>query len=421
MSNPSIALPRVSFAAICAAGLFALAVAMGIGRFAFTPMLPLMIRAGSVDVAAGGWLATANYAGYLLGALTAARMPFAPQRLGLLSLAVIVASTAAMGWSAALPVWLLLRFVAGAASAWALISTSVWCLGWLARLGRPAGAGILYAGVGIGIALAGLYCWRAGAAAVAPDSLWLQLGALALLGLLAVAWLMPGELLVEVPGDVSRNVSGVVSAGAPAQSTAATAAATAGAAGMPWGLVISYGALGFGYILPATFLPVLARAVVDDPSVFGAAWPVFGTAAALSTVLAGLLLAQVSRRRVLAGSHLLMALGCLLPVLHLSALSVLAAAVLVGGTFMVATMAGMQEARALENSTRALGRMTAAFAIGQMAGPALSSALSGAGSVGSVGSGGSAGFAGLLVALAVGAVALLVSAAWLLKSGRKSR
>lgn len=387
MSNPSIAAARPSFLAACSAGLLALAVAMGIGRFAFTPMLPLMIRAGSADVAAGGWLAAANYAGYLLGALTTARIPLTPQRIGLVSLVAIVLSTAAMGLSASLPVWLVLRFVAGAASAWALVSTSVWCLAWLARFERPSGAGVLYAGVGVGIAIAGLYCWRAGAADVAADRLWLQLGGLALAGLLAVAWLMPRESVVTA---------------------AARSGATAGAAGTPWGLVICYGALGFGYILPATFLPVLARAVVDDPSVFGAAWPVFGAAAAASTLFASLALARVSRRRVLAGSHVLMAAGCLLPVLHLSALTVLLAAVLVGGTFMVATMAGMQEARSrsVGDPTRALGRMTAAFAIGQMAGPVLSSALSGR----------SQGFGGLFVALAVGAVALLGSAAWLVKT-----
>ena len=85
MSNPSIPMARPSFLAVCAAGLIALAIAMGIGRFAFTPMLPLMIRAGSADVAAGGWLAAANYAGYLLGALTTARIPLTPQRIGLVS------------------------------------------------------------------------------------------------------------------------------------------------------------------------------------------------------------------------------------------------------------------------------------------------------------------------------------------------
>jgi MFS family permease len=392
MSNPSLSLPRPSYAAICLAGLIALAIAMGIGRFAFTPMLPLMIRAGSADVAAGGWLAAANYAGYLLGALTTARLPLTPQRVGLLALALIVASTAAMGWTASLPAWLLLRFVAGVASAWALVSTSVWCLAWLSRFERPAGPGLLYAGVGTGIALAGLYCWRAGAADVAPDALWLQLGALALAGLVAVALLMP------------RLTPGTHDAAPPA--LAATGPAAAG--GVPWGLVICYGMLGFGYILPATFLPVLARAVVDDPAVFGAAWPVFGAAAAASTLFASLALSKMARRHVLAGSHALMALGCLLPVLHLSALTVLLAALLVGGTFMVATMAGMQEARArsLGDPTRALGRMTAAFAIGQMAGPMLSSLLSGS----------TQGFAGLFVALAIGALALAGSAWWLARA-----
>jgi MFS family permease len=389
MSNPSLTMPQPSFAAICLAGLLALAIAMGIGRFAFTPMLPLMIRAGSADVAAGGWLAAANYAGYLLGALTTARLPLTPQRVALLALALIVASTAAMGWTGSLPAWLFLRFVAGVASAWALVSTSVWCLGWLSRFERPAGPGLLYAGVGTGIALAGLYCWRAGAADVGPDALWLQLGALALAGLVAVALLMP---------------RGMPSAAAPAPAAAAPAAA----GGVPWGLVICYGLLGFGYILPATFLPVLARAVVDDPAVFGAAWPVFGAAAAVSTLFASLALSKMSRRHVLAGSHALMALGCLLPVLHLSALTVLLAALLVGGTFMVATMAGMQEARArsLGDPTRALGRMTAAFAIGQMVGPVLSSLLSGS----------AQGFGGLFVALAIGALALAGSAWWLARA-----
>jgi len=387
MSKPSMPAPGPSFVSVSVAGLLALAMAMGIGRFAFTPMLPLMIRAGSLDVVGGGWLAAANYAGYLLGALTSARLPLAPQRVGLVALAAIALSTAAMGWAGSLALWLALRFVAGVASAWALVSTSVWCLAWLARLNRPSGAGVLYAGVGAGIALAGLYCWRAGAAGVRPGSLWLQLGVLALAGLMVVTVLMPREAAVG---------------------TAAKASAEEGAApsgGVPWGLVLSYGVLGLGYILPATFLPVLARAVVDDPAVFGAAWPVFGAAAAASTLLAAAMWGHVSRRRVLAACHVLMAVGCLLPVVHLSAFTVLAAALLVGGTFMVATMAGMQEARASAHGdpTRALGRMTAAFAIGQMAGPLLSSVLSGT----------ARGFGGLFIALAGSAAALLVSAAWL--------
>ena len=59
---------RVAFA-----GLAALAVAMGIGRFAFTPLLPMMQDDAGVSLAQGGYLASANYLGYLAGALWAMR------------------------------------------------------------------------------------------------------------------------------------------------------------------------------------------------------------------------------------------------------------------------------------------------------------------------------------------------------------
>ena len=394
MSNPTSALSSTAdgappFAVVCAAGFCALAVAMGIGRFAFTPMLPLMIEHGSADVAKGGWLAAANYAGYLIGALVAARVPLTPQRLTLAALAAIAILTAGMGWTTSALAWALLRFAAGIASAWVLVSTSVWCLEWLALHGRPAGAGLLYAGVGAGIAVAGLWCWRAGADGVAPDLLWLQLGALAVAGLVIVALSMP---------------RGVPMTARKAEGLDADAAENA-----DWGLEICYGVLGFGYILPATFLPVLARAVIADAAGFGIAWPVFGATAAGSTLFAALLFAGRSRRRVLASSYLLMALGCVLPVLHLSLSTVLAAALLVGGTFMVATMAGMQAARAGASGdpTRALGRMTAAFAIGQISGPVAASLLGT----------GADGLGGLTIALAAAALALVAGAAWLWRSG----
>ena len=138
--------------------------------------------------------------------------------------------------------------------------------------------------------------------------------------------------------------------------------------------MICYGVLGFGYILPATFLPALAREVVDDPQLFGLAWPVFGIAAALSTVATARHFGHVNRLRVWAVSHLLMAAGVVLPSLWLAPVTIAVAALLVGSTFMVVTMIGMQEARARApgNPTALLGLMTAAFAVGQLAGPLVS-------------------------------------------------
>jgi hypothetical protein len=93
--------------------------------------------------------------------------------------------------------------------------------------------------------------------------------------------------------------------------------------------------LGFGYILPATFLPALAREVVDDPQLLGLAWPVFGLAAALSTIAAARRFGRANRLRVWAASHLLMATGVVLPRLWLAPMTIAIAALLVGSTFMV--------------------------------------------------------------------------------------
>jgi MFS family permease len=142
-------------------------------------------------------------------------------------------------------------------------------------------------------------------------------------------------------------------------------------------LVLCYGLFGFGYILPATFLPAMARALVDDPQRFGLAWPLFGLAAGASTLLAAWGLHKIARLKLWAACHGMMALGALLPVCWKSLPAVAAAALLVGGSFMIATMAGLQEvrARAPHAATRLLARMTGAFAAGQIAGPLLAALL----------------------------------------------
>ena len=329
---------------------------MGVGRFAFTPLLPLMIRDGALDQSAGAWLAASNYLGYLAGALTASRLHVSLPTVMRASLAGTVVATAAMGALDGLAAWASLRFLAGVLSAWTLVATSAWVLQHLARAGRTDLSGMVYAGVGLGIAGAGLFCLAAARPGVSAGQLWLELAALA-----AVCVVIPALLLGRPSG------------------TAAPSALTLLPATFDRniGLVICYGVLGFGYILPATFLPVLAREVVDDPKIFGLAWPIFGIAAALSTVVTTRYFGQSNRLRVWAVSHILMCAGVVLPSLWLTPVTIAIAALLVGSTFMVVTMIGMQEARARApgNPTALLGQMTAAFAIGQLAGPIVSGVL----------------------------------------------
>ncbi len=345
---------------ICIAAMLSLAVAMGVGRFAFTPLFPLMVRDGLLGSEAGAMIAASNYLGYLLGALGAAKIRVKPATLMAWGLICTVGVTVSFGYASSFAFWALLRFVAGVMSAWTLVATSAWGLNWLAAHHRPDLAGPVFSGVGVGIAAAGCFCLVAAGPEISSLSLWIALG-----GLAGIATLIPFFVSHRFPAPV------IAASGQPAVAPLQQKPDTTR------GLIIAYGLFGFGYILPATYLPTLARQLVDDPQLFGLAWPLFGGAAAVSTIVVSFGLKSANRLKVWALSHLLMAGGVLLPTFWASLISVSMAALLVGGTFMVITMIAMQEARsrAEGNATLILGRMTAGFAFGQLMGPVVSATL----------------------------------------------
>ena len=281
--------------AIAVAGLLALAVGMGIGRFAFTPILPMMQEDAGVSIAMGGWLASANYVGYLLGALSVMGLRMRATSAIRAGLVTIGLATLAMGLESGLAGWLVLRAIAGVASAWVLINVSAWCLERLASLGRIGLTNTVFAGVGAGIVLAGGLCLALMHAGAGSARAWTVLGALSLVLTIAI-W-------PAFRPDVSSPAS-------PERAEPRT---------VVWDreslrLVLCYGAFGFGYIIPATFLPVMARQVIRDPAVFGWSWPVFGAAAMGSTLAVAALRSLMSNRRLWIVSHLVMALGVALPV-----------------------------------------------------------------------------------------------------------
>lgn len=330
-------------------GLFGLASAMGIGRFAFTPILPLMQSAGEMNLIQGSWLASINYLGYLLGALACIWLVSRPAlwaKYGLLAVALMTLAMAFPNQGMAL--WLLWRLLAGIASAFVLVGVSAWCLDKFAATGHEHFAGWVYAGVGVGVALAGFAGLGAGVSGLGPDRLWAILGVGA-----AIVWLICRHYFKPVD-----------------RPSAATPVESARFSADSWRLIACYGIFGIGYILPATFLPAMARARLPDPAIFGWVWPVFGMAAALSTVIVSRFFHAVRPRRVWAVAALIMTLGVAVPLLYPSIPGLIVSALCVGGTFMVMTMAGLQEARAAGGATL-IAALTAGFATGQVVGPLL--------------------------------------------------
>jgi MFS family permease len=373
---------------------------MGIGRFAFTPLMPLMMRDGLIDAEGGAELAAANYLGYLMGALSAAPLARRPLRLVLASLLAIVVITAGAGLVEGQGWWLVLRWAAGMASAWTMVGISTWALGELARRGHGRLAPLLFAGVGIGIVLIGGLAWAAHSAGA--RSLWLQLAAVAAVLSAGVAWLVRHDAgPTAVPGSGSAPANTAVPKGDASAATSTRRAVL---------LVVCYGVTGFGYILPATFLPAMARALIDDPQRFGLAWPVFGGAALASMLLMLRGFGSTPPLRVWALCQLAIGLGTALPLLSRSGWALGCAALLVGGTFMVATMIGLQQARALAplNPARLLGRMTAAFALGQIAGPLVVRLLTGVQW---------RGWGPVEISSAAATLLMLATAVWLWRSG----
>jgi MFS family permease len=174
--------------AIVLVGLAALASAMGVGRFAFTPLLPLMQTHGDLSLGQGAWLAGANYLGYALGALACSVAPPAPEAAARFGLVGVAVSTLAMGATGSYEAWLLLRLVAGVASACVLVGVSAWAIASLAERGRAAWSGGVFSGVGTGIAVAGAAGLVAALDGDAPARVWLALGAMSS-AVAALAWL----------------------------------------------------------------------------------------------------------------------------------------------------------------------------------------------------------------------------------------
>jgi predicted MFS family arabinose efflux permease len=339
--------------------MLAIASAVGIGRFVYTPILPPMVETLGLSQSEAGLLASANFLGYLIGALLAALPSLARTRRPWLlrALALSAITTAAMGLTETHAVFLALRFVGGAASAFVLIFSTTIVLERLADANCDGLSALHFAGVGTGIAISAalvaalLYLgqnWR---------SLWLASGGLTFLALLAVAILLRAGVAPKAkPSNPTTNVA---------------------SAGLRR-LVVAYGLFGFGYVITATFLVAIVRASPTVRALEPVIWVVFGVAAVPSVTLWTRIASAVGISAAFAAACIVEAAGVLASVASPSAPGVFLAAILVGGTFMGLTALGLLGARthAVGNSRPLVALMTGAFGLGQVVGPLFAGVVS---------------------------------------------
>ena len=338
--------------AIAFGGLVALAVAIGIGRFVYTPILPFMAEDLGLTPSEGGLVASANLLGHLVGAIAAARFRMPGGRRGWLlgALALSATTTAAMGLTVEMAAFMALRFAGGVASALAIVFASGLVLDRLAAAGRSELSWMPFAGVGVGIAVSAVLVSRLAATGAEWESFWLASGALAVLGLAA------GACLVSETPAAERAPQPVVPAAAGRGLLA---------------LIIAYGLFGFGYVITATFISQMVRTTPEVAALEEVVWVVVGLSAAPSVALWVWLDRRLGNCTAFALACLVEGAGIAASVFESSAAAVLVAAAVLGGTFMGITALGLITAQRLSTggSTRPLALMTASFGLGQMIGP----------------------------------------------------
>ena len=341
---------------IAVAGFVALGVAIGIGRFIYTPILPPMMAALGLSRFAAGLIASANFAGYLTGALLATGPRLTTRRWILGGLIASAATTGAMGLGHSVLPFMILRMTGGLASAIVLVLTCASVLERLAESDRAELGTVMFAGVGAGIAGSASLAAALRATGFGWPALWAASGALSALGVL-VCWLL-------LPGGKPHFPS--MKASAPRLDRRFAR------------ITIAYGLFGFGYIITATFLVAIVRSNADAHPIEPVVWVVFGLSAVPSVGLWCAIGRRLSTAGAFALAALTEALGVMGTVIWHGVAGVLVATLLVGGTFMGLTALGLTRGRELaaRNPQRGLALMTSAFGLGQIVGPSFAGALS---------------------------------------------
>lgn len=335
------------------AGAAAMAGVMGFGRFVYTPILPGMIAGIPLSAADAGTIAAGNFAGYLLGAIASA-YGWAEGRERSIALAGILASAvllALMGLTISVAAFTVIRFLAGLASALAMLFTSSIVMLHAAR--RPTIGMLHFGGVGVGIALSSVLVLLVNAVSGDAALGW------------RFDWFASAFVVLGVFLFVQRHLP------KPTTDTQAVAEPP-----LVWRLplvltVLSYGLYGFGYVITATFLVAIARMGNTGPIVEFMVWFVAGCTAAVSLFAWN----PIVRRIGLGGAYLAAIVVLLVGVIASVELSPVAGTLtggfLLGATFMVITAFGLQLGRrfAPQSPRRAIAIVTAAFGTGQIIGP----------------------------------------------------
>ena len=345
---------------VLSAGIFSLLLTLGVARFSYTPLLPLMQDQAGLGVAEAGWLAAINYAGYLSGALIASLISdlVLKDRLYRIGMVVAILSTVVMGLSTNLTVWAISRYVGGLSSAAGMLLGTGLILNWLIRHNHRSELGIHFAGIGLGIAgcaafvalLTPWFDWR---------EQWFAFTALGCVFLIpALGWL-------PAPDTSGLTKSGELMEDRPPSPLYLKL------------FMAAYFCAGIGYVVSTTFIVAIVNKLPGLSGYGNLAFLAIGIGAAPACINWDFIARRTGDLNALILAAVLQIAGILLPVLVGGLIATLLGALLFGGTFigmvsLVLTMAGRYYPT---KPAKMMGKMTLSYGVAQILGPAITGAL----------------------------------------------
>ncbi|WP_416760564.1 YbfB/YjiJ family MFS transporter [Roseateles sp. So40a] len=338
-------------------GIAGLILSIGLARFAYTPVLPLMQQQAGLSDAMGGTLAAVNYTGYMSGALLAALIddPRWRSRLYFWGMLLGLVATALMPLAPNLTLWALSRYLGGLSGAAGMLLGSGLVLGFLMRAGRRPELGVHFMGLGLGIVVSAI-------GAMAMDRLALDWAGhwwgFVVLGvpLLALCWWWRPPV--------------------PPPATTALAAGAPSVQWMRW-MIAGYFCAGWGFVISATFTVAI---VERQPLLHGQgpwAWLLVGLAATPAVFLWDRVARRIGDLNALLAAFALQIVSVVLPALSGSLGAALTGALLYGATFigLVSLTLALVGRRSPGNPGKAMARLTLSYGVAQVTAPALAGAM----------------------------------------------
>jgi len=352
--------PKIERLKVLTAGVLSLILMVGIARFAYTPLLPLMQQQAGLGVSEAGWLAAINYLGYLSGAILASFISdlFLKDWLYRLGLIVAVLTTLLMGITDNLWLWALSRYFAGLSSAAGMLLGSGLIMNWLIRHGHRSELGVHFAGLGLGIAFSAFVVelmnhyidW---------SQQWY------FLSIMGTLILIPAWRWLPKPDTSNITITGNEMKESPPSRAFLRL------------FMLAYFCAGVGYVVSATFIVAIVNQLPGMQGSGSWAFLILGLAAAPACIIWDLVARRIGNFNALISAFVLQIIGILLTVIESNFYVVLFGSALFGGTFigivsLVLSMAGRYYPT---RPAKMMGKMTISYGVAQILAPAVTGIL----------------------------------------------